>query len=69
MPSVSYIPNYFLQSSCNWCHFCCIANLLAYVAALFVTSVCRLLGVCGREGRARDSNFGVAGSKSIRIKF
>ena len=29
-----------------------IGNLLAYVAALLVTSVCRLLSVRGREGRA-----------------
>ena len=29
-----------------------IGNLLAYVAALFVTSVCRLLSIRGRECRA-----------------
>ena len=29
-----------------------IGNLLAFVAALFVTSVCPLLSVRGREGRA-----------------
>ena len=56
MPSVCYIPNYKSQNSVYLflapllLHR--IANLLAYVAALRVTSVCRLLSVHGREGRA-----------------
>ena len=56
MPSVCYISNYYLQN----CVILClvplllrvIGNLLAYVAALFVTSVCRLLSVLGREDKA-----------------
>ena len=44
MPSVCYIPNYYLQN-CVYFYFVPfllnrIGNLLAYVAALFVTSVC-----------------------------
>ena len=56
MPSVCYIPNYYLQS---WVYLFfaplllhVIEILLAYVAALFVTCVCRLLSVRAREGRA-----------------
>ena len=54
VPSVCYIPNYYLQNCLNFylvpllLHR--IGKLLAYVAALFVTSVCRLLSVRGREG-------------------
>ena len=56
MPSVCYIPKYNLQN----CVYLClvpfllhrIPNLLAYVAAFFVTSVCLLLSVRGREVRA-----------------
>ena len=47
--SVCYIPNYYLQN----CVYLClvllllqsIGNLLAYVAALFVASISRLLSV------------------------
>ena len=51
MPSVCYFPNYYLQIvvylylvplMLNG-----IGNILAYVAALFVTSICRWLGVRG----------------------
>ena len=51
MPSVLYIPNYFLQ---NLVYLYLVAlllngidNLLAYVTALFVTSVCPLLSLRG----------------------
>ena len=56
MPLACYILNNYLQSSVYLClvplllHG--IGNLLAYVAVLFVTKVCLLLSVCGREGRA-----------------
>ena len=51
MPSVFYIPNYYLQN-CVYLYFVPlllngIGNLLAYVAALFVTRVCRWLSVRG----------------------
>ena len=49
--SVCYIPNYYLQ---NWFYLYLvplllngIGYLLAYVAALLVTSVCRLLSLSG----------------------
>ena len=45
--------------TCKFCHLCLvrlllhrIGNLLEYVAVLYLTSVCRLLSVRGREGRA-----------------
>ena len=47
MPSICYNSNYYLQNSVYFYLvpflLLSIANLLAYVAALFVTSVCRLL--------------------------
>ena len=50
-PSVCYIPKYYLQ---NWVYLYlvafllnCIGNLLAYLAALFVTSVCGFLSLLG----------------------
>ena len=47
MPSVCYVPNYYWQS-CVYLYLVPlllnrIGNLLAHVAALIVTSVCRLL--------------------------
>ena len=51
MPSVCYIPNYYLQN-CVYMYLVPlllngIGNLLAYEAALFMTSVCRWLSVRG----------------------
>ena len=49
MPSVCYIPNYYLQICV--CFYLVpfllhrVGSLLSYVAALFVTSFCRLVGV------------------------
>ena len=47
MPSVCYIPNYYLQDSVYLYLVPFLLNrigyFLTYVAALFVTSVCRLL--------------------------
>ena len=56
MPSVYYIPNCYMQK-CVYFYLVTlllnrIGDLLAYVAAIFVTSVCRFLTVRGREGRA-----------------
>ena len=56
MPSVCYIPSYYLQN-CVYLYLVPlllhgIGNLLAYKAALFVTYVCRLLIVLGREDMA-----------------
>ena len=52
MPSVCYIPNYYMQI-CVYLYLVPfslhrIGNFLAYIAALFVASVCRLLSVFGR---------------------
>ena len=48
-----------IVSICIWCHFCCIAlaSVLAYVAALFVTSCLPISKRPwhGREGKTRDS--------------
>ena len=51
MPSVRYIPNYYLQ---NWVYLYfvlflanSVGNLLAYIAALIVNSVCRFLVLRG----------------------
>ena len=51
MPSVCEVPNYYWQN-CVYLNFLLlllngIGNLLAYVAGLFVTSVCRWLSVRG----------------------
>ena len=42
----------------------CIGNLLAYVAALFVTTAGRVLSVRGLAGRASDSE-----SRGRRLAF
>ena len=51
MPSVCYIRNYYLENSVYlyWVPFLLnrIGRLIAYVDALFVTSVCRFLSLCG----------------------
>ena len=51
MSSVYYTPNYYWQN-CVYLYLVTlllnrIGNFLAYVADLLVTSVCRLLSVCG----------------------
>ena len=43
-----------------------IGNLLAYVAALFVTSFCRLLTVRGREVGRETPNLEVVGCNPVR---
>ena len=59
MPSVCYTPNYYLQN-CIYLYLVPlllnrIGNLLAYVAALLVTSVCRWLSLRGWVVSAWDS--------------
>ena len=57
MPSVYYVLNYQSQN-CAFCIWClllnCIGNLLAYVAALFVTSVFSLV-MCVGEWLVRET--------------
>ena len=59
-------PIYYMQTWRGWLQLVIVkivarlclflfGNLFAYVAALFVTSVCRLLTIGRRENRARDS--------------
>ena len=47
MPSVCYIPNINCKTVYLYLVLNRIGNLLAYVAAIFVTSVCRLLSLSG----------------------
>ena len=61
MPSVCFIPIYYLQS---WVYLYLVPlllnrfdNLLAYVAALFMTSVFLLLSLRGWVDSAWESNF------------
>ena len=55
MPSVCLISNCYMQKCVHFYLVTLLLNrigdLLAYVAAMFVTSVCRFLFVAEREGR------------------
>ena len=71
MSSVCYVPNYYLQN-CVYLYLVPlllprIVNLAAYLAALFVTSVCWLLSFVAEKAGRETLILEVAGSKPIRF--